>query len=976
MSTNILPNLFSLIKKYNLSKEEENLIKIAFDEYHDLFPNILNIHKKDFIPILLKFIQISLIPKNLIYNEQTVKKILKIIEEDLYETEFTFINDKIHNLKNINCERFTGQNFIPHCNKTSIPLHNCGHHLYSLDNGLYFLCLNCKQIYHPNSIILKCDNCDLDYYSKIEKNFDPENNLHPATWLKYHCNAVINDIMKCPKCKDNLYINSKNKNILICKKCKSEFDQLNTKWKCIICNNEFTSEAKIYNPLEFKIMKMAVKNTLFNGIEAKPEYVPCCNIKKEELINYKFCHKKECHGVIYQGKFNKRKIVVCSKCHMLNYYEYHFWMCPICHERFQIKDNKNYKSRINSNNRKYNNNNKSNSDIHRTKTESNENHEMNSPRKKKNIDFSFNITQINYKDLKKNNNVSTHNSNNSLNSNAITTATNSYNSNNKDIMQYSPSRLRNKVKNIEIEVTNNYKTDGKKLKHKTITNGDEVIEKIDFFTESNQPYEKKINNEIRRVLSEKNKIGISYYASPGKRRLNYNNNNKKNGYFNNILNDNDESINVKVNVSLNKNLNSLDLSNPNTKSTTILNKYCHRNTEQNFYIKENDLNMNKKNSLFFSQDFFNKKIKNFSQNKNSQEQIINNQNYNNNYKDFSLNKNKNKLEYYGNNSNYNKKQNHIKNIQINKIDENENIEENNNKNVIENNEENIDNIEINTFKSDDYNIIRQIGEGTFGKIYEVEDSNHKKFAMKKLIASSEEEIKSLMNEYKIVYNLMPLNLNLVKINGVEIKKFDKTTYGVYVLMDLAIIDWEKEILYRKSRGKFYTEEELIKIIKELIFTFSELQKNNISHRDIKPQNILLFPNKKLRVADFGEAKTFMHNKVDTIKQTIRGTELYMSPILFNALQNKKKIPKYTEYNAFKSDVFSLGLCFLLASTLNFNALCDLREVSEMRIMKIIITKYLKNKYSNKYIEFLFLMLEIDEHNRLDFIELNNIINNN
>jgi len=974
MSSNILPNLFSLIKKYNLSKEEENLIKIAFDEYHDLFPNILNIHKRDFIPTLLKFIQISLIPKNLIYNEQTIKKILKIIEEDLYETEFTFINDKIHNLKNINCERFTGKNFIPHCNKTSIPLHNCGHHLYSLDNGLYFLCLNCKQIYHPNSIILKCDNCDLDYYSKIEKNYDPENNFHPATWLKYHCNAVINDIMKCPNCKDNLYINSKNKNILICKKCKSEFDQLNIKWKCIICNNDFSSEAKIYNPLEFKIMKMAVKNTLFNGIEAKPEYVPCCNIKKEDIVNYKFCHKKECNGVIYQGKFNKRKIVVCSKCHMLNYYEYHFWMCPICHERFQI--NKNMKSRINSNNRKNNNNHQFNNGLNRTKTELNENYEVNSPRKKKNINYninspndsSFNIIQFN---LKKNNN-DTHNSNNSLNSNTITTATNSYNSNNKDIMQYSPSRLRNKVKNIEIEVSNNYKTDGKKLKHKTIANGDEVVEKIDFLTESNGPYNKKINNEIRRVLSEKSKIGINYYVSPGKRRFNLNNNIKKNNYNNKIFSDDDEYINMKVNVSLNKNYTNLDLSNPNTKSTTILNQYCHRNSEQILNSNENDMNVGKKNSLFFSQDFFNKnRIKNFSQNKNSQDQIINNQNYNNLSKDFSLNKNKNKFEYYVNN--LSKKQNHIKNIQINKIVEN--IEENNNKNVTEKSQES-DNIEINTFKSDDYNIIRQIGEGTFGKIYEVEDSNHKKFAMKKLIASSEEEIKSLINEYKIVYNLMPLNLNLVKINGVEIKKFDKTTFGVYVLMDLAIVDWEKEILYRKSKGKFYTEEELIKIIKELIFTFSELQKNNISHRDIKPQNILLFPNKKLRVADFGEAKTFMHNKVDTIKQTIRGTELYMSPILFHALQNKKKIPKYTEYNAFKSDVFSLGLCFLLASTLNFNALCDLREVSEMRIMKIIITKYLKNKYSNKFIEFLFLMLEIDEHNRLDFIELNNVINNN
>ena len=976
MSSNILPNLFSLIKKYNLSKEEENLIKIAFDEYHDLFPNILNIHKKDFIPTLLKFIQISLVPKNLVYNEQTIKKILKIIEEDLYETEFTFINDKIHNLKNINCERFTGQNFIPHCNKTSIPLHNCGHHLYSLDNGLYFLCLNCKQIYHPNSIILKCDNCDLDYYSKIEKNYDPENNFHPATWLKYHCNAVINDIMKCPKCKDNLYLNSKNKSILICKKCKSEFDQLNIKWKCIICNNDFSSEAKIYNPLEFKIMKMAVKNTLFNGIEAKPEYVPCCNIKKEEIVNYKFCHKKECNGIIYQGKFNKRKIVVCSKCHMLNYYEYHFWMCPICHERFQI--NRNSKSRINSNIRKYNNNHQFNNEFSRTKTELNENYEMNSPRKKKNLNYninspndsSFNIIQFNYS--KKNNNVSTHNSNNS-NSNSITTATNSYNSNNKDIMQYSPSRLRNKVKNIEIEVPNNYKTDGKKSNHKTIANGDEIVEKIDFLTESNVPYNKKINNEIRRVLSEKSKIGINYYVSPGKRRFNLNNNIKKNNYNSKIFSDDDDSINMKVNVSLNKNFTNLDLSNPNTKSTTILNQYCHRNSDQILNLNENDMKVDKKNSLFFSQDFFNKnKIKHFSQNKNSQEQIINNQNYNNNInKDFSLNKNKNKFDYYANN--LSKKQNHIKNIQINKIVEN--IEENNIKNVSENPQK-TDNIEINTFKSDDYNIIRQIGEGTFGKIYEVEDSNHKKFAMKKLIASSEEEIKSLINEYKIVYNLMPLNLNLVKINGVEIKKFDKTTFGVYVLMDLAIVDWEKEILYRKSKGKFYTEEELIKIIKELIFTFSELQKNNISHRDIKPQNILLFPNKKLRVADFGEAKTFMQNKVETIKQTIRGTELYMSPILFNALQNKKKVPKYTEYNAFKSDVFSLGLCFLLASTLNFNALCDLREVSEMRIMKIIITKYLKNKYSNKFIEFLFLMLEIDEHNRLDFIELNNVINNN
>ena len=343
MSSNILPNLFSLIKKYNLSKEEENLLKIAYDEYFDLFPNILNIHNKDFIPTLTKYIQISLDPKNLTFKVQTFKKILKIIKEDFYETEFILINNKIKNLKNINCERFKENNFIPHCNKTTKPLHNCGEYLYSLDNGFYYLCPYCKQIYHPNSVILKCDHCDLVYYSKIEKNYDSENNYHPATWSTYHCNAVINDVMKCQNCKDILYINPKDKNILICKKCKSEFNQFDIKWKCLICNNEFTSEAKKYNPLEFKIMKMAVKNILFDGIEAKPEYVPCCNIPKNEIDNYKFCHKKECNGIIYQGKFNKRKAIVCGKCHMLNYLENHFWMCPICHERFLIKDSKHFK---------------------------------------------------------------------------------------------------------------------------------------------------------------------------------------------------------------------------------------------------------------------------------------------------------------------------------------------------------------------------------------------------------------------------------------------------------------------------------------------------------------------------------------------------------------------------------------------------------------------------------------------------------
>ena len=111
----------------------------------------------------------------------------------------------------------------------------------------------------------------------------------------------------------------------------------------------------------------------------------------------------------------------------------------------------------------------------------------------------------------------------------------------------------------------------------------------------------------------------------------------------------------------------------------------------------------------------------------------------------------------------------------------------------------------------------------------------------------------------------------------------------------------------------------------------------------------------------------MTNNRVTIKQTIRGTELYMSPILFHALQ-KKNISKYTEHNTFKSDVFSLGLCFLFAATLTFNSLCEIRELDDTILIKMTLNKYLK-RYTNKFNDILFLMLEVEEKFRDDFIEL-------
>ena len=53
----------------------------------------------------------------------------------------------------------------------------------------------------------------------------------------------------------------------------------------------------------------------------------------------------------------------------------------------------------------------------------------------------------------------------------------------------------------------------------------------------------------------------------------------------------------------------------------------------------------------------------------------------------------------------------------------------------------------------------------------------------------------------------------------------------------------------------------------------------------------------------------------------------------------------------------------------FNALVDIRELTDMLSIKIVLTKYLKSRYTNKFTDLLYNMLELNEKDRCDFIEL-------
>ena len=187
-------------------------------------------------------------------------------------------------------------------------------------------------------------------------------------------------------------------------------------------------------------------------------------------------------------------------------------------------------------------------------------------------------------------------------------------------------------------------------------------------------------------------------------------------------------------------------------------------------------------------------------------------------------------------------------------------------------------------------------------------------------------------------------------------------------MDLAECDWEEEINENLLKSQYYSEAQLISILKQIVSALSFLEtEKKIVHRDVKPENILVFKNGIYKLADFGEAK---ETKFEKQLITLRGTELYMSPILYNGLHDKLEI---VEHNPYKSDIFSLGYCLIYAASLNFNIVYEIRSVKSKYFIKKVLVKYFNDRYSDKFIELILKMVAYSEADRIDFQKLDKIL---
>ena len=466
------------------------------------------------------------------------------------------------------------------------------------------------------------------------------------------------------------------------------------------------------------------------------------------------------------------------------------------------------------------------------------------------------------------------------------------------------------------------------------------------------PQRKNNFNNIMQPLTTRNKI-------LGK---NLNKNMNKyihDDYFTNI--DNGSNINVNSSVEFNNRNNNLLLnsykSENDIKNLTLdkklnqsinnLNDFTNLNKTDNSIKKIVQKKNNYLNKIYSYNNFIkNNEINDNTENINSNEFQINaydhviNKNNNNNYQQNINNK-------YNINNIYNISSNifPVKYITINK-DINFDPQPN--------------------FDLSEFIKIKELGKGSEGIIYSVKwIKNNKIYALKKYRIKTLDYVKKKQEEIRMLneFRNKTGNDGIIKIYADKCVRTKNGIYEFYEIMEFAQKDWDQEVYSRGYYGMFYKESELMEIMAQIVRTFTLLQKNKITHRDIKPQNIMIV-NGEFKIADFGNSRLL--KREGYCVQRIRGSEMYMSPVMFRALHAKMLQVKH---NTYKSDVFSLGMCFLLVASLSYAPLNTIREIYDMNTIYNVINQYLSNRYSQNVINILYAMLQVEENLRPDFIQL-------
>ena len=140
-----------------------------------------------------------------------------------------------------------------------------------------------------------------------------------------------------------------------------------------------------------------------------------------------------------------------------------------------------------------------------------------------------------------------------------------------------------------------------------------------------------------------------------------------------------------------------------------------------------------------------------------------------------------------------------------------------------------------TFSSKEYKILKILGSGAYGEVYQIEDSEGKKYALKQI---------KLINGHQTIRFDMLREPNFLKycenenlVNLYEVSFINKNQ--IALLMEYCDCDLSQFIEKFKSNPLIYNEKTIKKISYQIIKGVEILHSNLLFHRDLKPQNILL-----------------------------------------------------------------------------------------------------------------------------------------
>ena len=181
---------------------------------------------------------------------------------------------------------------------------------------------------------------------------------------------------------------------------------------------------------------------------------------------------------------------------------------------------------------------------------------------------------------------------------------------------------------------------------------------------------------------------------------------------------------------------------------------------------------------------------------------------------------------------------------------------------------------VNSLKQQ-YDIDKKVlGKGAFGEVYKAQDKRNPEFkvAIKVLRKKnmSEKELASVMDEVDLLRKVD--HPNIVEY----FETYDDVNY-LYLVMELCsggeLFDSHDKCL---KEGKKYTERQAAEVIAKCLEALAHCHSLGITHRDIKPDNIMFGSDGEVRLVDFGLAKDTQHHM-----HAYAGTPYFMAPEVLN-----------------------------------------------------------------------------------------------